>query len=98
MRMFGLQEILIILAIVLGVLFITRMNARRQPQRAAEPKIRLSGKIRMAVTASAIFPALTAAYFQPWRKDQVMFLYVGIGPVVVGWLLYWVFVGFKKRE
>jgi len=47
--MFGLQEILIIVAIVLGVLFIPRMNARRQPQRAAEPKIRLSGKIRMAV-------------------------------------------------
>ena len=96
--MFGLQEILIILAIVLGVLLIPRMNARRQPQWRSERKIRLSGKIRMAVTASAIFAALTAAYFQPWRKDQVLFLYVGIGPVVLGWLLYWVFVGFKKRE
>jgi hypothetical protein len=98
MQMLGLQEILIIVAIIVGVLLIPRMIARRQPQRAAEPKIRLSGKIRMAVTASVIFPALTAAYFQPWQKDQAIFFYVGIGPVLLGWLLYWVFVGFKKKE
>ncbi|HID28519.1 MAG TPA: hypothetical protein EYP19_00775 [Desulfobacterales bacterium] len=96
--MFGVQEILIIVGIVLGVLLIPRILAGRQPQRAAEPKIRLSGKTRMAITASAIFPALTAAYFQPWHKDQVMFFYIGVGPVVLAWLLYWVFVGFKKKE
>jgi hypothetical protein len=95
---FGLQEILIIVAFVLSVLFIPRMLAGRQPHRALGPKIRLSGKMRMAVTASAVFPALAAAYFQPWRKDQVMFLYIGIGPVVLAWLLYWVSVGFKKKE
>ena len=97
-RMFGLQEILIIVGLVLGVLFIPRMLAGRQPQRVAMPKIRLSGKMRMAVAASALFPAVTAAYFQPWRKDQVIFLYVGIGPVVLAWLLYWVSVGFKRKE
>ena len=96
--MFGAQETLIIVGIVLGVLLIPRILAGRQPQRVAEPKIRLSGKMRMAVTASALFPALAAAYFQPWRKDQVMFLYIGIGPVVLAWLLYWVSVGFKKKE
>ena len=96
--MLGLQEIFIIAALILGLLFIPRILAGRRPQRVAEPKIRLSGKMRMAVTASAVFPALSAAYFQPWRKDQVMFLYIGIGPVVLAWLLYWVSVGFKRKE
>jgi hypothetical protein len=95
--MFGLQEILIITAIILGLLLIPRLTAKRQPERPPAPKFRLSGKMRMAVAASAFYTALTAAYFRPWQKDPVMFLYVGIGPVALAWLLCWVLVGFKKK-
>ncbi len=96
-RMFGFQEILIVVALVLGVLFIPRMMAPKQPLRSAVPKIRLSGKTRIAVAAAFLYPALAAAYFQPWRKEPLLFFYMGIGPVVLGWLLWWVFQGFKKK-
>ena len=94
--MFGFQEILIVVAIVLGVIFIPRMMLRNQPQRSAAHKIRLSGKTRIAVAASFLYLALATAYFQPWRKEPLLFFYMGIGPVVLGWLLWWVFQGFKK--
>jgi len=95
--MFGLQEILIITAIILALLFIPRMTAKRQPEPPPAAKFRLSGKMRMAVAASAVYTAVTAGYFRPWQKDPVMFLYVGIAPVALAWLLCWVLVGFKKR-
>jgi hypothetical protein len=95
--MFGLNEILIIVAIVLGLLFVPRMIARRQQQPPAFPKIKLSGKIRIALAASVLYPALAAAYFQPWHQDQIVFLYIGIGPVVLAWLVCWVYLGFKKK-
>jgi uncharacterized membrane protein len=93
--MFGLQEILIITAIILGLLFIPRLTAKRQ--QPVVPKARLSGKMRMAIAASVIYLALIAAYLQPWQKNQAVFLYIGLGPVALGWLLCWVSMGFKKK-
>lgn len=95
--MFGLQEILIITAIILGLLFIPRITAKKQPERPSAAKFMLSGKMRMAIAASAVYIALTAAFFRPWHKDLMIFLYVGIGPVLLGWLAGWVFVGFRKK-
>jgi hypothetical protein len=95
--MFGLQELLIITAVILGLLFIPRMIAKRQPERPPVAKLRLSGKMRLAVAASAVYAALTAGYFQPWQKDTLLFLYIGIGPIAMIWLLFWVLVGFKKK-
>lgn len=94
--MFGLQEILIITAFILALLFIPRMTAKKQPERPAAAKFMVSGKMRMAVAASAVYMALAAAFFQPWQKDGLMFVYVGVGPVALGWLAAWVLVGFKK--
>ena len=95
--MFGLQEILIIVGVILGLIFIPRITRERQPQRPPEPGVRLSGKVRVAIATSFIYLALTAAYFQPWRANGLTFTYLGIGPVLLGWLLYWVFIGFKKE-
>jgi len=43
------------------------------------------------------YPVLAAAYFQPWQKDPILFCYVGVGPVVLGWLLFWVASGFRRK-
>ncbi len=95
--MFGLQEILIIVGVILGLIFIPRMTARNQPDRPPSPKFRLSGKTRGAIAVSFIYLALATAYFQPWRGHLLTFTYAGLGPVILGWLIYWVFVGFKKE-
>lgn len=94
--MLGLQEILIITAIILGVIFLPRRFGKQPEQRSAT-KIRLSGKMRAAVAASAIYLILSAAYFEPWRHKLGLFLYIGIGPVALGWLVCWVVLGFIKK-
>ncbi len=93
--MFGLQEILIVIAIILAILFVPRIMNR--PPRSAWTGVRISAKMRIALVLSLIYPALAAAYFQPWHTDPVLFYYAGAGPVITGWLFFWVLSGFKKH-
>lgn len=92
--MFGLQEILIVIAIILAILFVPRIMNRPPPARNG---VRISAKMRIALALSLIYPALAAAYFQPWHTDPVLFYYAGAGPVITGWLFFWVLSGFKKH-
>ncbi len=97
--MLGFQELLIIVLIIAAALFLSRMKAAKQPAPRVvfRRRFRFSGKLRLAVAASVIFLLLSAAYFQPWRKDPVDFAFLGIAPVALAWILYWVYCGFKNR-
>lgn len=98
--MFGFQEILIVTAIILGIIVLPpRFRKRQKPtlQRPIKPGVRLSGKMRIAVAVSVIYPALASFYFRPWQKEPILFYYIGVGPVVLGWLLHWVYKGFRSR-
>ena len=94
--MSGFQEILLVAAILLGILFVPRMMSRRNSQMSTRPAIVISRNMRVAIAASVIYPVIVAAFLQPWRKDLILFLYAGGGPVLLGWLFYWVFTGRKK--
>ena len=95
----GVQEILVLVIIILGILFLPRILNRGQEKKPIErkPAIVLSGKMRLAIAGSVLWPALLAAFLKPWRTDLVSFLYIGIGPVTVAWGIFWVFSGFRKR-
>lgn len=94
--MSGFQEILVILLIVLGILFLPRrVSNRRETAAGSQPKV--SGKVRAAVAVSLVYLALVAAWTRPWRDDPVAFLYIGAGPVVLIGLAFWVYAGFKNR-
>ncbi len=98
--MLGLQEILIISAIVVGAILIPRMvNPQKPAPRIVrkERRRRLSGKLRLVIAASIVFPLAAAAFIQPWRKDPIAYLYIGVGPVLLFWLVYWVLLGFRRR-
>ncbi len=95
--MFGFQEMLFVAAIILAILFIPRMISKRPARRQVERIIHLSGVLRFAIVVSVIYPVLAAAYCQPWQKDPILFFYIGVGPVVLGWLLFWVAVGFRRK-
>ena len=95
--MFGFQEIMVVSAVILGVIFLPRMTTPRTARRSTPMYIHISGRMRIALAASAIFPILAAAYFEPWHNDPVPFCYFGLGPVALGWLFYWVFRGFKRH-
>lgn len=95
----GIQEILVLVIIILGILFLPRILNRNQEPRAvtAKPTISLSGRKRLALAASLLWPVLIAALMQPWQQDVISFLYIGPGPVLFLWILYWVITGFKKN-
>ena len=95
----GIQEILVLVIIVLGILFLPRILNRGQEKQLvdAKPVVVLTGRMRLAIAVSVLWPALIAAFMQPWKQDPILYLYFGPGPVAVIWVIYWVFTGFKKR-
>lgn len=95
----GIQEILVLVAIILGILFLPRILNRGQEKKAVapEPAVVLSGKMRLAIAASILWPAAMAAFLQPWKDDLFPFVYIGLGPVILGWIIFWVYTGFIRK-
>ena len=95
----GIQEILLLVIIILGILFLPRIFNRgpETKQAAPRPAVEISGKMRLAVAASVIWPAVMAAFLQPWNQDLFRYLYLGVGPVALIWIIYWVLTGFRKK-
>ena len=98
--MSGLTEILLILVIIVVLFFLPRMVSRSAPAARKPPPRplvkRLSGRFRLAILASAIWPAAAAFWLKPWQGDHLLFVGIGATPVIVGWGLYWVIAGFKQ--
>ena len=97
--MSGFQELLVIGLIVFAIIFMPRMMPGK-PERRMRPvgrREKLSGKMRLGVASSVVYLAAAAAWLVPWQKDPFPFLYAGVGPVLAGWLVYWVVAGFRKR-
>jgi hypothetical protein len=95
----GIQEILVLVIIVLGILFLPRVLNRGQEKQTTEthPTVVLTGRMRLAIAASALWLAIIAAVMQPWEQDLFPYLYLGPGPVAIGWILFWVLTGFRKK-
>ncbi len=95
----GIQEILVLVIIILGILFLPRILNRSPGTQVAKakPVFSLSGRMRLALAASILWPALIAAIMQPWNQNVVTYLYIGPSPVLLLWILYWVITGFKRN-
>ena len=94
--MSGFHEILLVAVILIAILFVPRLMPKKIENRPKQPPLVLSRNKRLAVTASFLFPVVVAGFLQPWREDLVQFLYIGLGPVILGWLVYWIKAGRKK--
>jgi len=97
----GINEILLIAAIVLAFIFIPRMNATRKAGRpevpsAAQSGIALSGRQRLAILASIIWLTLWAVHYEPWQREWKLFVYIGTGPILVTWGLWWTLKGRRR--
>ena len=97
--MTGIQEILILIIIVVGLIYLPRMRGKNEASdvRIAIPITPLSGTMRLAIVASLIWPLVAAFFLKPWKADFLMFLYAGLGPVILGWSIRWIVVGFRRK-
>ncbi|MFO7716005.1 hypothetical protein [Desulfosarcina sp.] len=96
----GIQEILLIVLIVLGIFLVPRMT-KPPPQtkvRLRNPAWKFSRMLRLAIIVSILWPVGCAIYFKPWLHDATTFVTLGIGPVVLGWSLKWVLAGIKNKR
>lgn len=97
----GIQEVLLIVLIVLGIFLVPRMVKPRQlPQKVVlrRPYLRFSWTFRLAIVMSIFWPLACAVYFKPWQQAVIPFTMIGIGPVVVGWSVNWVIAGMKNKQ
>jgi hypothetical protein len=95
----GFNEIAVVALIAFAIFFLPRLKKRRQEIRfiqSAPKKIAVSGHIRLAIFISILWIAGAAFFFQPLKEKLFPFLYVGTGPVILGWGLMWVLAGYRK--
>jgi hypothetical protein len=99
----GLQEIVVILIIILILFILPRMMTGKQALQNRQTAVikkslfSLSGGMRLAVVVSILWPLTAAIWYRPWQKDMMLFICLGVGPVIVGWCLFWVVDGFRKK-
>ena len=93
-----MQEFLVVAAIALVIIFVPRLMSRKaEPERNIIQLIKpLTGWMRLAILVTIFWIAGSAAFLTPWNSNIILFLYVGLGPVVAGWGVFWVWCGYKK--
>lgn len=98
----GVQEIILIGLIIAGIIILPRMIKPQSPSpkiAPARPGSRLSGMLRLAIVVSILWPVSWALYLKPWQQPvPIVFVVVGIGPVVVGWCARWILAGMKSKR
>ena len=97
--MSGLQEILIVVLIVLGIIFLPRVLGRPMAQRPpVRPKsFRMSGVMRLSLVVSAVWLVGGIIYHRAWEAITMPFYLYGMGPVILGWAAYWVWNGINHK-
>jgi len=98
--MSGVMEILLIVAIILGIFMLPRLMDRKREEdlQLRDQDFRFTGRMRFAIMASLLWPAIVAFFLEPWEGDWPLFFYVAVGPVALLWGIYWVFSGFRKKR
>jgi hypothetical protein len=56
----------------------------------------LSKTKRAGIVLSALIPITAAMGLKPWSGDLVLFICIGIIPVVLAWAIVWVLAAQKK--
>jgi hypothetical protein len=97
--MSGLQEILVIVLILLGVLYLPRRAGRENGgMRRANAPATMSGRMRLGIVLSVLWPVGVAFYLKPWQGDPMLFAGVGLLPAAAGWAAAWVIRGYRRRR
>ncbi|MBP9011819.1 MAG: hypothetical protein WAP08_08080 [Smithellaceae bacterium] len=109
-----MQEILVVAAIVLAIIFVPRLMGNktatpsprhsdvrsRNTARAGvgNAKISLTGRMRLAILLTLIWISACTVYYKPWESNHRLFILVAFLPVTIFWGAIWVWLGYKKHR
>ncbi len=95
-----MSEILVIVAIALGIIMLPRLTGRRAENTGCQASgfSKINGWMRLAIMASVLWPAIMAFFLKPWNDHWPTFFYIAIGPVALSWGIFWVLSGFRKNR
>ena len=98
--MSGFMEILLIIALILGIFVLPKRMTRNQDKGMVglNDRFRPKGWTRLAIVTSVIWPAVVFFFMQPWNDRWFPFLYIAVGPVALIWAVAWIFSGFLKER
>jgi len=93
-----MQELLVLVVVGLAIFFLPRMMGRRKaPSPDPAPLSRsLTGRMRLSILVTFLWIASWAAFLKPWERDPLTFAYLALGPTVVLWGAFWVWLGYRK--
>ncbi|MCP4746861.1 MAG: hypothetical protein GY874_12095 [Desulfobacteraceae bacterium] len=99
--MSGIQEILVLALILLAIFLLPRIlrsTSERQEEKISWQKRArmISGRLRLAIVVSALWPLVVALYTKPWLHGWVVFLLATFGPLLSCWGIGWVIRGFLQ--
>jgi hypothetical protein len=98
----GIQELLLPILIIMAIIMLPRITGRGKnniPLKSLQsPQLPyFSGKLRLAIVSTILWPAIVALYLNPWNTGWKTFIIIGLGPVVIMWCLVWIIAGYKKQ-
>ncbi len=95
--MSGLSEILLI-TLIIAILFYLPKRAGGDSPARRRLRVPLSGRMRLAIVASILYVPAAGYLFNPMDGDPVRFAVFGVGPVILGWAIYWVVLGYRRHR
>ena len=100
--MSGIQEITLIAVLILAILYLPRLvSGKRAGSSKASSSLfslrKLSGSVRLALVGSFLWIFIAAVIIKPWNEQIMMFLSLGIAPVIIAWSIWWVILGFRRK-
>jgi hypothetical protein len=97
----GFQEILVIVAILLAIIFMPRLMHPQQAKGSVVARVQkagraVSGRLRLAVFISLLWIVGAAVYSWAWQGTWPPFVIGGLIPVALFWGMAWVVKGFTR--
>ncbi len=96
--MSGIQEILLVGLIVVGLIYLPRLRTKHDPRVVMSAKGPLPGWMRLAILISLLWLLGAAVWWQPWQGSLERFVVIGVAPLVAAWGGIWVMAGYKRRK
>ena len=96
--MSGLSEILLITLIIAILFYLPKRAGGDSPARRRRLRVSLSGRMRLAIVASILYLPAAGYLFNPMDGDPIRFAVFGVGPVILGWAIYWVVLGYRRHR